>query len=282
MRWAAAGCLALFLTACATTAKPPATSASPAKPSALPAQPTTAAPARPAAPPVATPATGGAQTPTTPPERSAAGREAAQPEIKPYERVITKDAKSDEGIFTVHRIKEKVFYEIPKKELGKDFLWVTQIARTTLGVGYGGQAVGNRVVRWERNDNRVLLRGVLYDVVADRPDTHDEGRRGGQQRRDHHGVQHRGARQGRGAGHRRVAAVHDRGARVQRANAAARPRLRRRPLVRRAHGVVPREHRGGGDPHLHGAADLHRRRCRRPRRRARWEARRCAPAAPRS
>lgn len=94
----------------------------------------------------------------------AGGRE---PEIRPYDRVITKDAKSDDGVFTVHKIKEKIYYEIPKKELGKEFLWVSQIAKTTLGVGYGGQAMGNRVVRWDRYNNRVLLKSVSYDVVAD-------------------------------------------------------------------------------------------------------------------
>ena len=88
-------------------------------------------------------------------------------EMKPYDKVITKDAKSDAGVFTVHRIKTKVYYEIPSGELGKDFLWVTQIAKTTAGVGYGGQTIGNRVVRWERNDNRVFLRSISYEVVAD-------------------------------------------------------------------------------------------------------------------
>ena len=39
------------------------------------------------------------------------------PEPRPYDRVITKEAKSDEGIFTVHTIKEKIYYEIPKSEL---------------------------------------------------------------------------------------------------------------------------------------------------------------------
>ncbi len=95
------------------------------------------------------------------------GRASGPPEIKPYDRVITKDAKSDEGIFTVHRIKEKIYYEIPKKELDKEFLWVSQIAKTTLGAGYGGQAAGNRVVRWERHNNRILLRNISYEVVAD-------------------------------------------------------------------------------------------------------------------
>ena len=109
--------------------------------------------------PPAPPAGGGGQ------ERP--GRPDQQPEIKPYERVITKEAKSDEGIFTVHTIKEKIYYEIPKNELNKEFLWVSQIAKTTLGVGYGGQAAGNRVVRWERKGNRILLRNIVYDVIAD-------------------------------------------------------------------------------------------------------------------
>ena len=88
--------------------------------------------------------------------------------IRPYDRVITKEAKSDEGLFTVHRIGERLYYEIPVSQLNKEFLWVTQIARTTIGAGQGGQAVGSRVVKWERRNNRVLLRGVSYDIVADR------------------------------------------------------------------------------------------------------------------
>src|SRR5678816_4310002 len=108
--------------------------------------------------------------PQTPPAGAGQERPARpdqQPEIKPYDRVITKEAKSDEGIFTIHTIKDKIYYEIPKSELDKEFLWVSQIAKTTLGVGYGGQANGNRVVKWERKGNRILLRNVSYEVVAD-------------------------------------------------------------------------------------------------------------------
>ncbi|HEY5445254.1 MAG TPA: DUF5117 domain-containing protein, partial [Pyrinomonadaceae bacterium] len=118
-----------------------------------------------------------AQDPQTPPTGAPTGaqgegqgfpnRGAQTAEPRPYERVITKDAKTDEGIFTVHTIKDKDYYEIPKSELNKEFLWVSQIARTTLGVGYGGQAAGNRVVKWERRGNRIFLRNVSYDVVAD-------------------------------------------------------------------------------------------------------------------
>lgn len=95
------------------------------------------------------------------------GDKPGEAEIKAYDKVITKQAKSDTGLFTVHRIKDKVYYEIPAKELGKELLWVSQIARTTLGVGYGGQAAGYRVVRWERKGDRILLRSVAYDITAD-------------------------------------------------------------------------------------------------------------------
>jgi len=95
------------------------------------------------------------------------GGRVPEPEIRPYDRVITKDAKSDQGVFTVHRIKDHLYYEIPKDRLGKEFLWVSQIAKTTLGAGWGGQAAGNRVVKWERRGDRILLRNVSYEVVAD-------------------------------------------------------------------------------------------------------------------
>src|SRR5678816_947974 len=108
-------------------------------------------------PPSAPPQQGAA--PASPQERFG---QQPQPQIKPYERVITKEAKSDTGLFTVHQIKEKFYYEIPRSELGKEYLWVSQIARTTLGAGYGGQALGSRVVKWERVGDRIMLRDVEY------------------------------------------------------------------------------------------------------------------------
>jgi len=95
------------------------------------------------------------------------GGRAQEPVIRPYERVITKDAVSKTGVFAVHRIKDRLYYEIPKERLGREFLWVSQIKSTTLGAGQGGQAAGNRVVRWERRGDRVFLRSVSYEITAD-------------------------------------------------------------------------------------------------------------------
>jgi len=91
---------------------------------------------------------------------------------RPYAEVITAAAKTQDGVFKVHRITEgntdNLFYEIPKKELDKDYLWDTQIKKTTIGVGYGGQAVGNRVVRWVLKGDKVLLENVEFSMVADK------------------------------------------------------------------------------------------------------------------
>jgi len=52
--------------------------------------------------------------PATPPETQAQdagggrGGRAPEPQIRSYDRVITKEAKSDEGVFTVHRIKNRL------------------------------------------------------------------------------------------------------------------------------------------------------------------------------
>jgi hypothetical protein len=109
--------------------------------------------------------------PQSAPEQEPAGRGGRgqpPPQPRPYAQVITANARTDDGIFKVHRVNDQLFYEIPKAELGKDFLWVSQIKRTAIGAGYGGQAAGNRVVRWELQNNRVLLRLIDYSIVADR------------------------------------------------------------------------------------------------------------------
>ena len=114
------------------------------------------------------------ETPAAPAEPAAAPRPALptpqNQEPQPYDRVITPDAKTTKGIFWVHQIKERYLYEIPTNQLDREFLWNTQVARTTLGIGYGGGQLVSRVVRWELRGNRVLLREINYGIDADPKD----------------------------------------------------------------------------------------------------------------
>lgn len=114
------------------------------------------------------PPAGGAQDPAAPGQggRGGAGA-AAQP--RPYNQVITAAAKTSKGIFTLHRVNDSLYFEIPKAEMGKDYLLVTQLKKTTLGAGYGGDPVGNRMLRWELKGNRVLLTTVNYNIMSSDP-----------------------------------------------------------------------------------------------------------------
>jgi len=87
-------------------------------------------------------------------------------EPQPYSKVITKDAKTDKGLFDVHKVKEDYFYEIPDSLMGREMLMVSRIAKTAAGIGFGGGKINTQVMRWEKKGNKVYLRIVSHDVVA--------------------------------------------------------------------------------------------------------------------
>lgn len=87
-------------------------------------------------------------------------------EIKPYDKVITKEAKTDDGLFKVHIIKEDFFYEIPDSLFGREMLMVTRIAKTATNIGFGGGKTNTQVLRWEKKPTKVLLRVVSHQIFA--------------------------------------------------------------------------------------------------------------------
>lgn len=95
------------------------------------------------------------------------GPKAAEGEPKPYDKVITADLKSQEGLFKVHQGKNKVYFEIPMAQLGLEQLLVVQIKKSPSDTSYPGQGVADEVVRWELRENKVLLRTVSHSHVAD-------------------------------------------------------------------------------------------------------------------
>jgi hypothetical protein len=88
-------------------------------------------------------------------------------EEKAYSDVITEDAVTSEGLFDTHMIGDALFYEIPMSLLDREMLLLTRIAKTPDGAGYGGSKTNTSTVRWEKRDDRILLRLVSYDNFAD-------------------------------------------------------------------------------------------------------------------
>jgi hypothetical protein len=90
--------------------------------------------------------------------------------FKKYQDVITKDAITDEGIFNVHKVDNKYYFEIPNKYLSKDMLLVSRLAKlpSNLGGGYmnAGTKTNQRLITWERFQDKILIKVKSYSSVA--------------------------------------------------------------------------------------------------------------------
>ena len=103
--------------------------------------------------------------------RMGAAAPSAPGKPKKYDEVITKDAKTLPGVFTVHRIDDKIYFEIPEEGFDKLMLWQAEVAKGPAGVSWGGKALGSAVVKWERRGNKVYLWKVGFAKRADDPGT---------------------------------------------------------------------------------------------------------------
>ena len=86
---------------------------------------------------------------------------------KEYKEIITSKAISSKGFFLVHKVGEKYFFEIPDTMLGRDILVVNRLSKTQVGMGYGGDQIGQNVIRFEKGPkNKIFLRTISYAVYA--------------------------------------------------------------------------------------------------------------------
>ena len=85
---------------------------------------------------------------------------------KNYQDIVTDEAITDKGLFDVHQVDDKYYYEIPDSLFGREMLVVTRIAKTASGIGFGGGKQNTQVLRWEKRSKKVLLRVVSHQVVA--------------------------------------------------------------------------------------------------------------------
>ena len=105
-------------------------------------------------------------------DESAAAPPEKKPEsaIKDYSKVITKDAISDDGLFKVHKVDKKYYFEIPNKYLNKDMLLVSRLSKlpSNLGGGYvnAGSETNEQLIVWQRFQDKILIKSKSYNAVA--------------------------------------------------------------------------------------------------------------------
>ena len=110
---------------------------------------------------------GGARSDTT---RKPTIPPAASKGPKSYKEVITSKAVTDIGLFKVHKVEDKFYFEIPDSLFDREILVVNRISKAAAGMrsgggffGYGGDQIGQNVIRFEKGPNdKVFLRNISF------------------------------------------------------------------------------------------------------------------------
>ncbi|HJS00709.1 MAG TPA: zinc-dependent metalloprotease [Flavobacterium sp.] len=90
--------------------------------------------------------------------------------IKDYQSVITKEAKTTSGLFKVHKVNDKYFFEIPNNLLNKDMLLVSKFAKVPEGLGGGyvnaGTEMNSQMIIWDRFEDKLLIKVKSANSIA--------------------------------------------------------------------------------------------------------------------
>jgi hypothetical protein len=101
----------------------------------------------------------------------AQGATAARP--RPYKEVITDKAITKKGLFTVHKVDDKYYFEIADSVLGREILAVTRFIKVPGGGGkYGGEEVNEQSLKFEKGpSHNIFVRVVALISTADTTNT---------------------------------------------------------------------------------------------------------------
>ncbi|MBN9295858.1 MAG: zinc-dependent metalloprotease [Filimonas sp.] len=96
----------------------------------------------------------------------------AKPGPRPFKEVITDKAVTTRGLFTVHKVEDKYYFEIPDSLFSRDILIVSRISRSAADVrpgmmGFAGDQINESVVRFEKGpNNKVFLKNISFQEFS--------------------------------------------------------------------------------------------------------------------
>ena len=85
---------------------------------------------------------------------------------KTYSDIITDKALTDHGVFDVHKIEDKYFFEINDSLLGRDMMMVTRVVKMATELPLRAHKLSEQVLRWEKFNNNILLKVASYSNFA--------------------------------------------------------------------------------------------------------------------
>ena len=98
-------------------------------------------------------------------DSSAASKKGPQP----YKKVITDKAITKKGLFTVHQVDDKWYFEIPDSLMNREMMVTTRYSKIAGGGAvYAGELENQQTIEWEKGPNKnVFLRVVTTISLAD-------------------------------------------------------------------------------------------------------------------
>src|SRR6186713_2071761 len=98
-----------------------------------------------------------------------ASKPAAPVKMKAYSDVITAKAVTKLGLFSVHKVDDKYYFEIPDSLLQREVLFTTRLVKVPTGSPrFGGDIVNSIIVSFEKaGDDKLYVRVITNVAVAD-------------------------------------------------------------------------------------------------------------------
>lgn len=99
------------------------------------------------------------------------GNATAKNQPKPYKQIITGKAITKSGLFKVHKVEDKYYFELDDSVLGREILILNRISKAGAEVraaaGYAGDQIGGSVIQFEKGpNNRMFLRRISYNTYS--------------------------------------------------------------------------------------------------------------------
>jgi hypothetical protein len=102
-----------------------------------------------------------------------AGKDSVK-KIKPYKDVITAKAVSQDGLFKVHRVDSRYYFEIPDSLFDRDLLLVNRISKGNFNnqfSSFAGDDLGDELIQLAKGPNdKVFIRQMSYAMRSDDAD----------------------------------------------------------------------------------------------------------------
>jgi hypothetical protein len=92
--------------------------------------------------------------------------------LKPYKEVITPGAITDNGLFKIHQVSDRYYFELPESIFEKQVLLVSRISKSSAGgrieigssFGYAGDEINQAIITFSKGpQNKVFIKQFLFN-----------------------------------------------------------------------------------------------------------------------